>query len=326
MSVEVVVRVQAAGEVLVVYLAPLYNHNHNHHRHDHHHHNHNHHHHHCHNDTNTNRLAVKALGADDAELIEPEEQEDMEYTFAYTVRLLQHLMLTAPPHDARALPPTAAALRRRRLMQAGVPWPGAAQSGLEEEDGGENCSTSTARGRAVVHQQQQAGEQQQRSHRNHRRLIYPPWWTLELHMGALPRSPAAWGDLATLPQLATLLLPAQRPRLPAAALPHIALLTGLRALQMSVAGAAHSGGVGLLAGPGMAVAGGPEEELWARIDALSALTALTHLGMHCNALPTRPLSRALAALTNLRDLFIAGECSELGEEGDSAGKSGLCMF
>ncbi len=210
----------------------------------------------------------------------------MDYAFSYTLRLLQHLLLTPPPPEARALPPTAAALRRRRAMLPHIPWAAAGGGG------------SGGAGRGAGQREEGAGRR--------RRQPHPPCWALELHMGALPRSPAAWGDLEVLPQLATLLLPAQRPRLPAAALPHIALLTGLRALQLSVAGAAASGGVGLLAGPGISVTGGPEEELWGRISALSALTRLTHLGLHGNALPTVPLSRALGALTNLKDLFIAG--------------------
>ena len=145
------------------------------------------------------------------------------------------------------------------------------------------------------------------------RLLSPPLWEhkalanqLPHVIQALPRAPDAWGDLAALPQLATLLLPGQRPRLPVAALPHLSRLTGLRALQLSVAGAAVVGGVGAVAGPGMAVTGTPPEVLWRDVAALSALTGLVHLGLHGNALPARPLSRALGALTGLRDLFVAG--------------------
>lgn len=246
---------------------------------------------------------MKALGADDSEVLEPEEQEDMDFCFTYTLRLLQHLLLRPPPPEARALPPTAAALRRRRAMLPAVPWPPEAPS--HEAGWNDDFAAEEQQAGPPEQQQQQAvgGAVHAASARRH---LSTPCWGLELHLGALPRIPAAWSDLAALPQLATLLLPVHRPRLPAAALPHIALLTGLRALQLSVAGAAASGGVGLLAGPGMAVQGGPEEELWERVASLSALTGLTHLGLHGNALPTKPLSRALAALTNLRDLFIAG--------------------
>jgi hypothetical protein len=235
---------------------------------------------------------VKSLGADDAETVEPEEAQDMEFVFSYTLRLLGSLLMQAPPPEARALAPTAAALRRRRQMLPNVPWPGAGQA--EEERA------------AVTREPSGGGGQHRGASSRQRRLRHPPCWALELCLGALPRSPEAWSDLAELPQLATLLLPSQRPRLPSAALPHLAQLTSLRALQLSVAGAAAQGGVGLLAAPGVAVSGLAEDELWARVGALSALTGLTHLGLHANALPTRPLSRALASLTGLRDLFLSG--------------------
>lgn len=220
----------------------------------------------------------------------------MDYCFSYTLKLLHHLLLRPPHSAARALAPTAAALRRRRALLPGVPWPPEGSHAHAEEAGG--GAVAPGEGEAQL----SPGARPPRP----RRLSCVPHWVLELHLGALPAIPAAWGDLAALPQLATLLLPGQRPRLPSSALPHLARLTGIRALQLSVAGAAASGGIGLLAGPGMAVSGTPPEELAARVECLSALTGLTHLGLHGNALPTRPLSRALAALTELRDLFVAG--------------------
>jgi hypothetical protein len=224
---------------------------------------------------------------------------DMDYCFTYTLRLLQHLLLRTPPEEAHALAPTAMALRRRRAMLPGVPWPP-----------GERHGHLSGELQLVLQDQQPHRQRQLQQHAQTaplpRRLTCAPCWVLELHLGALPADPAAWGDLAVLPQLATLLLPSPRPRLPAAALPHLGLLASLRALQLSVAGAAAAGGVGLLAGPGMAVAGYPEDVVAERVAALSALTGLTHLGLHGNALPTRSLSRALGALTNLRDLFVAG--------------------
>ena len=243
------------------------------------------------------RLAIKALGADDHEMVEPEDAEDMDYVHDYTLRLLTHLLLHPPPREARVLAPTAAALRRRRAMLPDCPWPGAPELSGTERLSGEPGSLQHSGAAAELPGGGVSPQQ---------RLVGLPCWALELHVGALPRLPAAWSDLALLPQLATLLLPGHTPRLPATALPHIASLTSLRALQLSVAGAAAVGGVGLLAAPGMGVSGGPPEELAARVESLSALQALAHLGLHANALPTGPLSSALGALTNLRDLFIGG--------------------
>jgi hypothetical protein len=214
----------------------------------------------------------------------------MDFAFNYALTLLQHLLLRPPPPEARALAPTATALRRRRKLLPGVPWPpGGGGGGGEGEAGGEEGAAqwseagSGARGAATPPRPP--------------RLRSPPPWVLELHLGAMPAVPGAWADLAVLPQLAALLLPGQRPRLPAAALPALAQLGGLRALQLSV---------GLLAAPGIAPAGVPAAVLAERVASLGALTGLTHLSLHANALPSRPLTRALAALTGLRDLFVAG--------------------
>lgn len=218
----------------------------------------------------------------------------MAYTYAYTCRLLHHLLLRPLPREARALAPTSAALRRRKRMLPHYPWPGPAWTPEVEASSRQQCGDGdTGTGAAAVVQAP-------------RRLVGPPCWVLELHLSALPRTTAAWGDLAALPQLASLLLPQQLPRLPAAALPHIAALTGLRALQLSVAGAAAEGGVGLLAVPGMGVSDVPPGQLAAQLQSLSALSALTHLALHGNALPSAPLSRAIASLSRLRTLLLGG--------------------
>jgi hypothetical protein len=93
----------------------------------------------------------------------------MDYTFNYTLRLLQHLLLQPPPREARALAPTAAALRRRRRMLPALPWPEAGAEAEATPDEGRR-STGHVKGATSARPARQ-------------RLLHPPWWGLELHLG-----------------------------------------------------------------------------------------------------------------------------------------------